>query len=127
MEQIQRNTTARVRSPIIRNLPFVQIGVEDITDTLKIDSPAHDLVSALAEVKRLWESGEADYVAPTIIEGQKGYYIYTPEKGRGESDPTVPEYIGGMKGYGGIYIDIVRCRPEDSNYIRIAMLVIKDT
>jgi len=70
----------------------------DITNTLKIETPAKDVTSAFDEVKSLWISGKADYIAGAVLpEGDGDYFIYTPEKGVMTPDPTVEERIEFLK------------------------------
>lgn len=126
-------TTARLRSPTVINMPMVEISKGDITDILRIETPARDVTSAFDEVKKLWKSGEVDYVAAAIvfdIHKYEGYMIYTPEKGVVTPDPSVVERLNFLKriakeygGLDGVYIDTVRC-PEDSYDLHIAKVVV---
>jgi len=141
----QRKTTNRERGPRIKNIPYVEINEDDITDTMRVETPASDVLSALDEVKELWRSGRADYVVPVVhidkgtefFDSRYEYMIYTPEKEVTKdhsADKTVEEWIDlhkRIKGMGdseleGVYIDTVRC-PEDSHDIHIAKVVVRDS
>lgn len=138
MELPQRKTTVRIRSPVAFNDPVVEIRKEDVTGSIRIETPANSVLSALDEIKRLWEGGKVDYVAAApVIDSHEGYFIYTPEKGVGSIDPSVLEHIDsleetekvdnarGLEGaLEGVFIDTVRCS-EDFYDLRIAKVVVR--
>lgn len=135
MEQPQRKTTARVRSQEVFNDPVVDISTEDITDTMRVETKAKDVLTALDEVKNMWQSGQVDYVSAAVvldIHKSQGYSIYTPEKGVMTPDESVEERIDYIKEMDkmdghmeleGLYIDTVRL-PEDSYELHIAKVVV---